>query len=149
MVFAEDNYRQHSDARTARLAVSSKFGIRRSLEWKKWTDFRFRMGVSNAIHWPESFRWAYRIRSVHSSACGECIASNRWSEVYVYRPTVSKWMSRWRTQDTCNWRQKRMIKVLKYSCHADLFTCCSWQRDRWWIIGHVWNHRRARQSPEL
>lgn len=61
---------------------------------------------------PVSLFWANRIRSVHSSVCGECIASNRWSDVYVYRPTVSRWMSRCRTHDTC--KEINITKIVNF-----------------------------------
>lgn len=51
---------------------------------------------------PESRCCGYLICSIQSSECAWCMARKRWSDVYVYRPTVSRWMSRWRTQDTCS-----------------------------------------------
>lgn len=51
---------------------------------------------------PVSRCCGYLICSIQSSVCGWCMARNRWSDVYVYRPTVNKWISRCRTHDTCN-----------------------------------------------
>lgn len=50
---------------------------------------------------PESFFWGYFILRDQFSECGSCIASNRWSLVYVYLPAVRRCMSRCRIQDTC------------------------------------------------
>lgn len=51
---------------------------------------------------PESLCCGYFIWSIQSSECGWWMARKRWSDVYVYRPTVSKWISRCRTHDTCS-----------------------------------------------
>lgn len=49
---------------------------------------------------PESRCCGYLICRIQSSECGWWMARKRWSDVYVYRPTVSKWISRCRTHDT-------------------------------------------------
>lgn len=71
-----------------------------TFSWIKWLT----CGVVETWHSyiPESLCCGYLICNIQSPKCGWWIALNRWSDVYVYRPTVSRWISRCRIQDTCN-----------------------------------------------
>lgn len=68
---------------------------------------------------PVSLCCGYLIWSIQSSEWGWCKARKRWSDVYVYRPTVNKWISRCRTHDTCSIVCKRnKIKISRKLVHC-------------------------------
>lgn len=58
---------------------------------------------------PESLRCGYRISRVQSSVCGEWMAENLWSDVYVNLSTVSRWMPRCLIHDTCNNKPQLLV----------------------------------------
>ena len=61
---------------------------------------------------PASRLWVNLIWRVQSSEGRVRTMLNRWSDAYVYRPTVRMCTSRWRTQETYSSKKSCLINIL-------------------------------------